>query len=120
MVKITNLLDLWKSNKIPKYIADSMEEQLLKLCKEWLTYDIGSFGAFFYIEDKSDLDRYRETGMTERIETAEPEFVSMLKDDNGEICYQSCHIIDDGYAIYVFCEHKILKPLNHQDIQNNF
>ena len=104
MVRITNLLDLWKSDRIPQYIADSMEKQLLKLCKEWLTYDIGSFGAFFFVENKNDLDNYRDTGMTERIETAEPEWITMILGENGEKCHQLCHIIDDSFAVYVFCE----------------
>ncbi len=104
MIRITNLLDLWKCDKIPQYIADSMEEQLLKLCKEWLTYDIESFGAFFFVENKNDLDNYRDIGMTERIETAEPEWITTLSGEKEERCFQICHIIDDGFAVYIFCE----------------
>lgn len=107
MVRITNLLDIWRCKEIPKYIADSMETQLIKLCKEWLVSDIGSFGAFFYIENADDLDNYKETGLTERIETAEPEWITMLVDDNDNKCYQICHIIDDGFAIYIFVEETV-------------
>ena len=106
MIRITNLLDLWKYDRMPKYIADSMEKQLIELCREWLVNDIGSFGAFYYVEDTNDLNNYRDTGMTERIETTEPEWITVLFDESGDKCYQMCHIIDDGFAIYVFCEEK--------------
>lgn len=106
MIRITTLLEMWKCDKIPQYIANSMETQLLKLCKEWLTYNIESFGAFFFVENKSDLDNYRITGMTERIETAEPEWITIILGENEEKCYQMCYIINDSLAIYVFCEEK--------------
>lgn len=112
MIRITNLLDLWKCERIPDYIAKSMEEQLIRLCREWLTYDIGSFGAFYYIEDRSDLDRYREIGMTERIESAEPECLDGILSDDNEVCFQICHIISDDFAVYIFCKEKYLsRPL---------
>lgn len=106
MIRITNLLDLWKCDRIPQYIANGMEMQMINLCKEWLVNDIGSFGAFYYVEDTNDLDNYRDTGMTERIENADPEFITMLFDESGEKCFQLCYIIDDGFAIYVFCKDK--------------
>ena len=108
MIKITNLLDLWKSKEIPDYIAKSMEKQLLELCCDWLTYDIGSFGAFYYMESKSDLDRYREIGLTERVETAEPEWISVLVSKESERCVQTCHIISDDFAVYVFFDESYL------------
>ena len=37
MIRITKLTDIWKARTIPKYIADSMDKQLLKLCRDWLT-----------------------------------------------------------------------------------
>lgn len=112
MIRITKLTDIWKSKTIPQYIADSMEKQLLKLCREWLTDDIDSFGAFFFAEDKNDLDNYREIGLTERIETAEPEWLTIISGDITEKCYQLCYIIDDGFAIYVFCEVKNFSALS--------
>lgn len=108
MIKITKLTDIWKAETIPGYIANSMEKQLLKLCREWLTEDIGSFGAFFFVENKSDLDNYRETGLTERIETAEPEWITILKSASEEKCFQTCYIISDSFAVYVFCEEKYI------------
>ena len=108
MIRITNLLDLWKCDRIPEYIAESMEKQLMKLCREWLTYDIGSFGAFYYMESKSDLDRYKEIGLTERVETAEPEWISVLVGKESERCVQTCHIISDDFAVYIFFDESYL------------
>lgn len=122
MMKITTLTDIWKAENIPRYIADSMEQQMLKLCRDYLTLDISAFGAFFYIENVSDLDRYTETGMTERIEDAEPEFVEVLKDaETKKCCYQTCHVIHTDYAIYVFCEYDTVKAnlSDHQGTQNS-
>lgn len=108
MIKITKLTDIWKAETIPEYISRSMEKQLLKLCKEWLTDDIGSFGAFFFVESKSDLDNYAETGMTERIETAEPEWITIVQSESRENCFQICHIISDSFAVYIFCKEKYI------------
>ncbi len=33
MRKITTLTDIWKAKNIPRYIADSMEQRMLKLCR---------------------------------------------------------------------------------------
>ncbi|MGN0612633.1 MAG: hypothetical protein ACI4JB_01910 [Porcipelethomonas sp.] len=51
----------------------------MKHCCKWLTEGIVSFGALFYIEDVSCLDRYEENGMTERTEDAEPEFLNIIR-----------------------------------------
>jgi len=122
MKKFTTLTDIWKAGNIPRYIADSMEQQMLRLCRDYLTLDISAFGAFFYIEDVSDLDRYAETGMSERIEDAEPEFVEVLKDaETKKRCYQTCHVIHTDYAIYVFCEYDTVKAnlSDRQGTQNS-
>ena len=104
MLKFTKLTDIWNAESVPKYIRDSMEEQMFNLCKEYLVDEITEFGAFFFVENEADLDNYRETGMVVRIEEDEPEFVKFLKDDSGNICYQSCHIVSDDYGVYIFRE----------------
>ena len=104
MLKFTKLTDIWNAESVPKYIRDSMEEQMFNLCKEYLVDEITEFGAFFFVENEADLDNYRETGMVVRIEEDEPEFVKFLKDENNELYYQTCHIVSDDYAIYVFCK----------------
>ncbi len=122
MIKITKLTDIWESEKIPKYIAESMEKLMLKICKDYLTLDISSFGAFYFIENVNDLDRYAETGMTERIEDAEPELFDVIADKNNDnCCFHTCYVIDTDYAIYVFCEYDTVKATlsNRQDNENS-
>lgn len=121
MVRIIRFTDIWKADNIPKYIADVMEHELLTLCKEYLVDSIESFGAFYYMESADDYDCYRETGMTERIEHAEPEFIKMFHGSKEELCFQSCHLINDEFAIYVFCEHKVIMEVTsrHPDSQNS-
>ena len=118
MIKITRLSDIWKAANIPRYIAVSMEEQLFALCREWQTEDIADFGAFWFVESKEDLDNYRITGMTERIETATPEWITVLVSSSGERCQQVCHIIDESLAIYVFCEEKFLSGFLSEPVNN--
>ena len=108
MVKITRLSDIWKAANIPRYIAVSMEEQLFALCREWQTEDIADFGAFWFVESKEDLENYRITGMTERIETATPEWITVLVSSS----------VDESLAIYVFCEEKLLSGFLSEPVNN--
>ncbi len=119
MKKITTFTNIWEIKNIPQYIADSMYKQMLKLCKDYLTLDISTFGAFFYVENKSDLDNYIETGITERIEDAEPEWINIFSSpDKTKNCMQGCYLLHTNYAIYIFCETDTIKLKDCQDTQN--
>lgn len=120
MIKITQLTDIWKAESIPDYIKHDMEKQMLKICKDYITENISEFGAFYFICSKDDLNNYQSTGMTERIEDTEPEWIRILKDKQSDnCCMQGCYVIDNDYSIYIFCEEKLMRSIsNHQDIQN--
>lgn len=96
-----------------KYISD----YLYWVLEENNCTTIESFGALFYLEERADMDRHLEMGLSSPIIDSVYEFTEKTtmsnKDEQIDILH-SCFVISNSYAVSLFCELGVLDAITEE------
>ena len=96
-----------KNPLIIKYLKDYLEFFLTK----YECSSISEFGAFYLLEDKSDLQNYSKMGLSQPINESVYEFTDFLTIQNSTSqikLLHSCFLLNNDYAISVFIPDEVL------------
>ncbi len=113
MIKIEKTADLEKLKSANPLIAKYLEDYLQFFLTQYECNNdsISEFGAFYLIENKSDLQNHSIMGLSQPINKSIYEFTDFLtiKNSTSQIeLLHSCFLLDNDYGISVFIPDEIL------------
>lgn len=117
MKRIEELAD-FNNLKIHYLIRDFLFDYFYYFIDHYQCTDIKEFGAFFFLSDEEDFERYKETGLSQPFDKATPEFTEVItiKTNHEEISFiHCCFLFDNDYGISVFFEPDLMT----ESIKNN-
>lgn len=111
MVKIEKGSDFEKLKSENPLIVKYLTDYLQFFLTQYECDSISEFGAFYLIENESDLQNYSIMGLLQPIDKSIYEFTELLtiKNSTSQIkVLHSCFLLDNDYAISVFIPDVIL------------
>lgn len=111
MVKIEKGSDFEKLKSENPLIVKHLKDYLQFFLTQYECDSISEFGAFYLIENESDLQNYSIMGLLQPIDKSIYEFTELLtiKNSTSQIkVLHSCFLLDNDYAISVFIPDVIL------------
>lgn len=111
MVKIEKGSDFEKLKSENPLIVKYLMDYLQFFLTQYECDSISEFGAFYLIENESDLQNYSIMGLLQPIDKSIYEFTELLtiKNSTSQIkVLHSCFLLDNDYAISVFIPDVIL------------
>lgn len=113
MIKVEKISDIEELNKenINSLFAVYIQQYLQFFLNEYHCQNMSQFGAFYILNDKTDICKYKEMGLQKPIEESLSEFTEelIIKNSIEEIkILHSCFVLNDSYAISVFVQRGLL------------
>ena len=114
MVKVKKESDINLLNGSHYLIKKYIHNHFNLICKNYDCTDLMKVGAIFYLNSKSDLKEYRETGLSLSFDKSvyETSELLILKDSKSNIMvFQAVYLLNNDIAITVIFDINILDNL---------